>query len=91
MQKAIVCLNSRPEKKLTPQLPFGNEEVKFFDNAEVGQRIVFIRQVFLILQRSLITKFSASRTCGMLKIINTVIGKENNAWCDNKMLDFTLY
>ena len=52
MQKAIICSNSRPEENLTPQLPFGNEEVKFFDNAEVGQRIAFIRHVFLILQQS---------------------------------------
>jgi len=52
LQKAIVCSNSRPEKNLTPQLPIGNEEVKFFDNAEVGQTIVFIHHVFLILQRS---------------------------------------
>jgi len=52
LQKAIICSNSRPEGNLTPQLPAGNEEVKFFDNAEVGQRIAFIRHVFLILQRS---------------------------------------
>jgi len=39
LQKSIICSNSRPEKNLTPQLPVGNEEVKFFDNAEVGQRI----------------------------------------------------
>ena len=48
----IICPNSRPEENLMPQLPVGNEEVKFFDNAEVGQRIAFIRPVFLILQRS---------------------------------------
>jgi len=52
LQKAIIYSNSRPEENLTPQLPVGNEEVKFFDNAEVGQRIAFIRHVFLILQRS---------------------------------------
>jgi len=52
LQKAIICSNSRAEKNLTPQLPFGNEEVKFFNNAEVGQRIAFIRHFFLILQRS---------------------------------------
>jgi len=45
LQKVIICLNSRPEKNLTPQLPFGNEKVKFFDNAEVGQRIAFIHHV----------------------------------------------
>ena len=52
LQKVIICSNSRPEENSTPQLPFGNEEVKFFDNAEVGQRIAFIHHVFLILQRS---------------------------------------
>jgi len=48
----IICPNSRPEENLIPQLPVGNEEVKFFDNAEVGQRIAFINHVFLILQWS---------------------------------------
>jgi len=39
LQKSIICSNSRLEINLTPQLPVGNEEVKFIDNAEVGQRI----------------------------------------------------
>jgi len=39
LQKSIICSNSRPEKNLTPQLPVGNEEFKFFDNTEVGHRI----------------------------------------------------
>jgi len=39
LQKSIICSNSRPEENLTTQLPVGNEEVKFFDNEEVGHRI----------------------------------------------------
>jgi len=55
LQKSVICSNSRPEKNLNPQLPVGNEEVKFFDNAEIGQRNGFIRHIFLILQRSCLT------------------------------------
>ena len=47
LQKAIICSNSRPEKNLIPQLPFGNEDVKFFDNEEIGQRIVFTHPFIL--------------------------------------------
>jgi len=39
LQKSIICSNSRPEENLTPQLSVDNEEIKFFDNAEVGQKI----------------------------------------------------
>ena len=36
LQMVIICSNSRLEENLIPQLPFGNEDVKFFDNEEVG-------------------------------------------------------
>jgi len=35
------CSNSRLEENLMPQLPFGNEDVKFSENEEVGQKASF--------------------------------------------------
>jgi len=49
LQEARFCSNlSLPSRQtgrkefLTPQLPFGNEDVKNSDNEEVGQKIVSI-------------------------------------------------